>query len=180
MGLAMGKESTSRLGFRLLSVDTWLHGNPAWSGTIVSMSLPNQSDGWVHDLCQVRLSERVPDPLQRLFEVARGSYAYSLMFYPLLTLGAEQLLRVVEGAIASEFKDKGGPGNRRTFEKRIDWLASERMISSDLQQRLHAVRGLRNLASHPSDQSIFNLSMALSILQITADILNEIFEAGPH
>jgi hypothetical protein len=36
--------------------------------------------------------------------VARGSYAYSLMFYPLLTLGAEQLLRVVEGAIAYEFK----------------------------------------------------------------------------
>jgi hypothetical protein len=45
-------------------------------------------------------------------------------YYPLLTLGAEQLLRVVEGAIAYEFKDKGGPGIRRTFQKRIDWLAS--------------------------------------------------------
>jgi hypothetical protein len=89
------QQSTSRFGFRLLSVDTWLHGDPAWSGT-------------------VRLSERVPDPLQRLFE------------------------------------------------------------------GLHAVRGLRNLASHPSDQSIFNLAMALDILQITAEILNEIFEAGTH
>jgi Domain of unknown function (DUF4145) len=138
------------------------------------MSLPNQSDGWIHDPCQLRLSERGPDPLQRLFEVARGSYAYSLIFYP----GAEQLLRVVEGAIAYEFNDKGGPGNRRTFEKRIDWLASERMISSGLQKKLHAVRRLQNLASHPSEQSIFNLATALSILQITAEILDEILKAA--
>lgn len=30
------------------------------------------------------------------------------MFYPLLALGAEQLLRVVDGAVAYKFKDKAG------------------------------------------------------------------------
>lgn len=172
----MTKEDTRRFGFRLLAVDTWLHVDPAWPGTVMSSSRPDPSEAWVHDVCQIRLTDRVPDSLQRLFEVARGSYAYSLMFYPLLTLGAEQLLRVVEGAIAFRFKEGGGPGSLRRFQNRIDWLGTQGIISPNQQQRFHQVRIVRNSVSHPLDQNMYNPTMALEILEMTAEILNELFE----
>jgi hypothetical protein len=172
----MAKEDTRRFGFRLLAVDTWLHVDPVWSGTVMSSSRPDPSDAWVHDVCQIRLTDRVPDSIQRLFEVARGSYAYGLMFYPLLTLGAEQLLRVVEGAVAFRFKERGGPGKFRTFQNRIDWMTAQGIISTDQQRRLHQLRVLRNSGSHPSDQNIYNPMMAFEVLEMTAELLNELFE----
>lgn len=88
----MESDQTKRFGFRLLNVTSWLHVDPAWAGTVMSSSRKDPSEAWVHDVCEVRLEDHIPDTLQRLFEVARGSYAYSLMFYPLLTLGAEPAL----------------------------------------------------------------------------------------
>jgi hypothetical protein len=85
---------------------------------------------------------------------------------------------VTEAAIAHKFKDHKGPGRLRTFQNRIDWLTSQGIISAEQQQMLHQVRLVRNSVSHPSVQNIYNPAMAITVLEITAEILNELFPAA--
>jgi hypothetical protein len=61
----------------------------------------------------------VPLNIRKLFETARGNLIYSLMFYPLLTLGAEQLFRVLETSASAKCKEvNASPNQTKTFEKR--------------------------------------------------------------
>jgi hypothetical protein len=97
------------------------------------------------------------------------------MFYPLLTLGAEQLFRVVEAAISLKCTQAPSPTNLKTFHKKIDWLAAQRAISPDQQDKLHEIRKLRNLVSHPVEQNLYSVGMALTVLDLVASIVNELF-----
>jgi hypothetical protein len=145
----------------------------------MSVSLPDPSEAWVFDLCQSELDPAVPEGVRRLFETARSTLAYSLMFYPLLTLGAEQLFRVLEAAVSIKCKAMNAPASIRVFAKKIEWLGENGLISSGEQRRWDAIRHLRNLASHPEDQAILSQSDALHILDSTVELTNSLFTAAP-
>ena len=118
-------------GFKRLGVGNWLTVDPAWAGVVMSGSRPDPSEGWVHDLSQTTLTTQAPLTIRKLFETARGTLVYSLMFYPLLALGAEQLFRVLEASAAFKCKEMAAPSKKsRTFENKIDWLAEQSTIRS--------------------------------------------------
>jgi hypothetical protein len=162
-------------GFKRLTVKNWLTVDPAWDGVVMSSSLPDPSEAWVSDLTVTDLNPVVPLAIRKLFETARGTLLYSLMFYPLLTLGSEQLFRVLEASASLKFKEMSGPPKLKTFEKRIAWLSENGAITAEQKPRWNALRQLRNVASHPTDQSIFSQSMALTILQATVDLIDPLF-----
>jgi hypothetical protein len=163
-------------GFKRLSVENWLTVDPAWAGVAMSASRPDPSEAWVHDLSQITLTTNAPLAIRKLFETARGTLVYSLMFYPLLALGAEQLFRVLEASAAFKCNEMGAtPKRSRTFENKIDWLAEQGVIAAEDKPRWHAARHLRNDTSHPKDQNIYNLAMALTILDATVDLINPLF-----
>jgi hypothetical protein len=62
---------------------------------------------WAELFLESRLSPEVPDHVVELFEVARGAMCYGYFYYPLFTLGNEQLYRV-------------GAGGWRAKSKRLD------------------------------------------------------------
>ena len=57
------------------------------------------SDYWVEAHLKPRLGPNVPSDVVALFEVARGAMIYGWFFYPIITLGAEQCLRVLEAGV---------------------------------------------------------------------------------
>src|SRR5687767_7625635 len=67
---------------------------------------------WIHNFTQPELSENVPGNVHSLFEVARGALCYGYFFYPLYTLGFEQLFRVGEAAISTRFVQLGGDSTK--------------------------------------------------------------------
>jgi Domain of unknown function (DUF4145) len=97
------------------------------------------------------------------------------LFYPLLTLGAEQLLRVLEAAVSLQCHTLNAPAQVKSFARKIDWLTNQKLISPEEQTRWHAMRKLRNLASHPTEQAIFSVGMTLTVLDSTADLINTLF-----
>jgi hypothetical protein len=101
------------------------------------------------------------------------------MFYPLLTLGADQLLRTLETALSVLCHTLNAPPQVKTFARRIDWLTNQRVISPEDQTRWHALRKLRNLGSHPREQVIFSVGMTLTVLDSTADLINTLFLQKP-
>jgi hypothetical protein len=162
-------------GFKRLTLDNWLAVDPAWAGVVMSSSLPNASDAWVFDLVQNELDPAVPLNVRRLFEIARGTLIYSLMFYPLLTLGTEQMFRVFETALSMKCADSGAPAKVKTFAEKIEWLAKSGTMSAHEQDRWTAIRHLRNEASHPKDQSIFPPSEAVHIVNAAIELIDPLF-----
>src|SRR5438105_2916552 len=105
----------SKYGFKEINKDNWLQPDPVLAG-IVRLSPANgwlptakTADDWLDEVLHPQLEGNVPDEVASLFEVARGALTYGYLFYPLFTLGAEQVSRVVEAAITRKYKDVGGP-----------------------------------------------------------------------
>jgi hypothetical protein len=166
------------LGFKRLSLANWLTVDPAWEGVVISLSGSDPSTGWIEDLTRVELDATIPLSIRKVFEVARGTLVYGLMFYPLLTLGAEQLFRVLEAAVSHKCHVLNAPSQVRTFARKIDWLTSQKLIAPEEQTRWHVMRKLRNLGSHPTEQAIFSVGMTLTVLDSTAELINTLFLQG--
>ena len=169
----------SKFGFKEITPSNWLERDDVLRG-FVRMSSDGQSqpitgDEYLRDILRPKLLESVPTDVQALFEVARGAMAYGYFFYPLYTLAAEQLFRVAETAVAHKCKALGAPRSKKKFEKRISWLVDEGVIPSSELNRWHAVRELRNIASHPKRQSIFTPGNAIGFLEGIAVQINSLF-----
>ena len=173
----------TKFGFKEITPSSWLEPDDVLKGFVrVSPDeRPHTLTGeeYLRDILRPRLVQSVPTTVQALFEVARGGMAYGYFFYPLYTLAAEQLFRVVEAAVAHRCKALGTPGSRRTLGKGIDWLVEGGVIPRPESARWHAARKLRNAASHPEGQMILTPGNAIGMLERIADDLNSLF-SGHH
>jgi len=161
-------------GFKRLSLNNWLTVDAAWTGVLMSLSPLPQSEGMVNDLTQMQLDSNVPLQVRRLFETARGALVYSVLFYPLLALGAEQMLRVCETAASLKCELMSAPEIWK-FQQKIDWLIKYGAIAKIDEERWKFIVRMRNDASHPSDQKIYNLALALEIMELTIELIESLF-----
>lgn len=161
--------------YKRLTLENWLTVDPAWSGIVMSDSRPDPSEAWVYDLIRTELDPGVPLSIRKLFEIARGTLVYSLMFYPLLTVGTEQMFRVCDAALSAKCKAMSAPSKLKHFSEKIKWLGERLVISPEQQIRWNAIRHLRNLASHPTDQTILPPGEALNVLDIAVELITSLF-----
>ena len=172
----------TKFGFKEITSSNWLEPDRVLKGFVTILpngrSQPITGDEYLNRILAPKLVESLPAEVQALFEVARGGMVYGYFFYPLYTLAAEQLFRVVEAAVAHKCKALGTPRSRRTFEKRIDWLVEGGVIPRSESARWHAARKLRNAASHLEHQMILTPGNAIGMLESIADDLNSLFNGG--
>jgi hypothetical protein len=112
----------SDLGFKELTSENWLVPDSTMRG-FVRLSFNGKvhsisCEEWLRDILQPTIHEAVPVELRKLFEVARGAMAYGKFFYPIYTIGIEQLLRVVESAVDNKCKGMGAPSSKGNFKKK--------------------------------------------------------------
>jgi hypothetical protein len=171
------------LGFKQLSAENWLvpddviHGfvRIAPDGSVHDIS----GEEWLRDILQPQLSDSAPIEIRKLFEVARGTIAYGFFFYPIYTLGIEQLFRVVESAVTFKCNVMRAPSKIHSFQQKVDWLTEKSIIPQSECLRWKAVRALRNISSHPEMQSIYTPTDALTTIETIASDINFLF-GGPH
>ncbi len=170
---------TTRFGFKKLTPANWLQ--PDTPSTIWTRREPDgtmhpvEGDDWVRSILKPQLTETVPDEVQRLFEVARSALAYGYFFYPLYTLGTDQLHRVAEAAVTHKCRAIGAPSKIRTFEKKVQYLMDLHFIPKSEETRWNGIRGSRNESSHADHQSIMPPTVAIRTVKIIADQINALF-----
>mgnify|MGYP001264884658 CR=1 FL=1 len=169
-------------GFKEINLNNWLEPDDTLRG-FVRISPDGQSHTitgveYLQFILEPKLHLSVPSEVHGLFEVARGAMIYGYFFYPLYTLAVEQLFRVVEAALAHKCKTLGAPKSRKTFEKRIEWLVKEGVISREDSARWHAARQMRNATSHPKSQMILAPGNAIGILERVSNDINSLFNGG--
>lgn len=170
------------LRFKDLTIDNWLEPDPtldifvrfsAEEGAFRGISAEERAQ----DVLAPQLDERVPLEIRRLFEVARGALLYGYFFYPLFTLGTEQLHRVVETAVKRKCEALGAPSKTiKNYAAALAFLRAQGVIEEEGWVVWDAGRQLRNLASHPDDQTILPPGSAIATLRRTADAVNGLFE----
>lgn len=103
---------------------------------------------------RVTLNDSVPEQLWKMFEVAKGAMVYGIFFYPLYTLGEEQLYRVFEYLVRLQYEKLSGPKPQRNVRAQVQWLIDNEHFPEPAPDRWMAMYELRNIASHPTMQQI--------------------------
>ncbi len=174
--------------FKRITVANWLERDmPAGFSRLTPES-------WVEYNMQPQLGPNVPPDILSLFEVARGAMIYGWFFYPLITLAAEQCSRVIEAGVKACCGKHGIPTQRlgkdghplrtrygrpseTSHSENIKELVKSQVIPACEAELWDVAREFRNLCSHPERQMIFAPGMALGMLKVTSDCLNELFHS---
>ena len=165
--------TNNELGFKQISSDNWQTPDPIWE--VFGCPDPNHLQAWVDEFLAVQLKADVPPDIRALFKVAQSAFVYGVMFYPLVTIGAEQICRVSEAAVSLKCNLLHAPGRKSRFADKIKWLISMNVIKSNNEFRWDALRQSRNDGSHPKFQTILTPEMCLSIMETAAELINDLF-----
>lgn len=171
--------------FKALTMANWRDWDPtneafAHLDRRASRMVKTRGDDWAKLFLSVRLDGGLPEEVQNLYAVARWTMLYGHFFYPLYTVGDEQLYRVADAAALHRYEQLGGPLTKRgkppSFAARIHWLVEHGAIPETEAHRWHAYRELRNISSHPKMQMLHTPGDALRSLQLVAASVNALFK----
>ncbi|SKC66167.1 hypothetical protein SAMN05445504_0506 [Burkholderia sp. CF099] len=166
-------------GIKQVTPDNWLEIDPAWTGVHMPSSNDGPGEAWARYVMQTKLSRTVPTDIAALFSVAQGMIVYGLFFYPLMTQGCDQILRVIEAAVRVKCVQLDAPpAPTKTYVNALTWLLKQGVISPEAEKQWHAARMLRNEVSHPSFQHIYSVGMMREQLEIGAMLINDLFRDG--
>lgn len=165
-------------GLKKLSEGNWLIPDKSMASIhrvlLDGSTRPVSPNEWFDDIQRPKLADSVPEEIQELYEVARGTMIYGYFFYPIFTFASEQFTRIAEAAVNSFILkiDMGSkPKPRTSFRKKIDWLLQNSILTEELYKKWDATVSLRNKFSHPSRQNIITPEMAIKLMDsITANI----------
>lgn len=134
------------------------------------------ADDWVDDILRPELSSAVPEDIRNLFEVAQGAMCYGCFFYPLFTLGHEQMFRVLEAALATRARQLSAPvGATKSFARCLEWLEKEKLLPPERIAQWEAAKELRNRASHADKQSLYDPPMAAGFAHSAREFIDELY-----
>lgn len=169
-----------------LTPANWLEPDPVIaSGLFVGISADGSvrslnADHWVSRLLRVAISPAVPEVTRELFEVARGAMIYGGLFYPLFTLGLEQVFRVAEAAVRAKAASIGVPlvgkkGNTKRYSDLLNDLRNCAVLSDEEHARWSNARELRNATTHADRQTILPPAAAADLLASIAELISHLF-----
>ncbi|WP_170332312.1 hypothetical protein [Ruegeria arenilitoris] len=150
-------------------LDGWsVHGLGAFS---------HPTDAWVQMFLSIKPSEALPAYLQDMFDRAQGSMVYGCFYYPLFTLGIEELFRFSESALREAVKETGALKSvqKMKYAPLIDWAHDNDLLTDSMHGRWHAGRSLRNSTSHKDSSLLLGPNDAAGLLSTTAELTDTLF-----
>lgn len=164
--------------FKRLTLENILEPDPvnSYFGGISESGeiLPATVEERVMRIIEPQLKDSVPIEVKKLFEVARGAIAYGWYFYPLYTLGCEQLFRVIEAAVKAKCMELNLSDNTNgRFHNELKKLHDHSIVNYDIVWQ--SIRKLRNSSSHPNSQTILPPGAAIGEINIVTKLINSLF-----
>lgn len=122
----------------------------------------------------LRLSSLVEEEVRDLYDVAVGCLFYGYFYYPLYTLGTEQLFRVCDAAAKRRCINLGQPA--KNFDAAIRVLERRGILDELGAERWHVLRKLRNESTHSSYQTLSPPAPLVGIAERVARDINQLYE----
>lgn len=169
----------AKLGIKELKLENWMEADLPSTGFAgfnkKGQIKPIAGDDWAREILAFGLKDSIPPEIHVLYETAKGAMVYGWFFYPLYTLGMEQLSRVAEAAISARCQNLEMPKKNRTLAKKIHWLADNSYLSEDDKNFWNSIRKFRNWTSHANSQSISTPGNTIGFLGRLTERMNALF-----
>ena len=170
---------TTESNYKQITLENWIEPDPV-SRVFVRIQRDGTSSAikaeeYLTEILSHSLNDYVPDDIQKLFEVTRGTMTYGYYYYPIFTLATEQLFRILESSVSHVCKTVGCPASIRIYSSRIKWLTDKGIIMSEEKARWDSIRRLRNSRSHPKSQMILPPGSAIDFLSAITNEINSLF-----
>jgi hypothetical protein len=120
-------------------------------------------------ILMVELPNEVPFEVRRAFYMARNAMAYGYWYWPLVTMGAQQILRVADFATDVAWNTTKSPN----FKERVEKLIKRRVIDGSDANLWECVRDWRNKATHPEWQQTWGPKWGVKFAQTVAGVARE-------
>ncbi len=170
--------------FKHPTADDWLEPDPTgaafgeWNFRTGEKRAAS-AEGWAEKFLSVNLASSVPDEIHDMWVIARGILLYGWFFYPLYAVGDSELHRVADAAVLHRYQQAEGPrtgsGKWPSLNRRLEWLIKEGAIPHETRHRWHAIREVRNEATHASTPLIIMPTDALRSLEILKTEIDALF-----
>jgi hypothetical protein len=157
-------------GVKIITIENWNEPD--------DRALPLEAksgQGLIELILEPKLDNSVPEDIIEMFEVARSAIVYGYYYYPLYTLGAEQIYRVGESAVRHKLDSIKIKNNTQKFANCIDLLKDNLCIDMISYNRWDSVRRLRNSSSHSKNRSIFPPIMIIGLMKVFVEETNRLF-----
>jgi hypothetical protein len=165
---------SQQYGFKMVTLENLLDPDP-----VMKLFWQRSPDGnfsqmgpkdWAAPILSFDLSDLVPRVVREAFYFTRNAMCYAYWYYPLLTIGCQQILRVAD--FATEIAaTENGLKPARSFARRIEQLLKAGIIPQ-AEGRWEGIRRLRNSATHPEFQQNWGGGMSIEMIQTTAALIN--------
>lgn len=135
------------------------------------------TETWVSEILRYEIPSCYPGVMQEQFDRARACIVYGCYYYPLFTLGVEELCRFYETAL-NEFLSKVGSSKstmRKSFKEKVTWMENNQHFDEQTADRWRSIVGLRNAASHKSSCTTLPPNLALHQLSIAVELIDDLF-----
>lgn len=116
-----------------------------------------------------RLTKETPPGIAGLLKTSRDLFVHGYFVYEFLTVGVLLSLQAVESSLRLVLD------SRKPLASLIDRAHAVGLIDEEAKERLHAGRELRNLFSHPEQQSVWSFGMASSLIAGSHELVSELF-----
>lgn len=127
-------------------------------------------------ILNIRLDNCVPVEVRRMFEIARGVIVYGYYFYPLYTLGMEQLHRVGESAVKHKLKSIEEVKGKVSFTRCVERLKELKVVEGKSYNRWKTLKEMRNASSHATRHSLLPIEMVINHMAVFAKEVNKLFQ----
>lgn len=141
-----------------------------WS--FVGLGASNQSvDDYVRAFLSIKLPTDASEDLLEVFDRVRAVMVYGCYYYPLFSLGVEELYRYHEALIRTALGSAAYKpnGKSHTFNRMIEIAVEQNVLSEKEGEAWHAGRWLRNRSSHRESTFLLGPNNALDALQNARD-----------
>jgi hypothetical protein len=169
--MADNPEDPARYGFKLVTEGNLLEPDPLMGsfatreGDVIRPMVPADL---LRVILPITLENPVPFEVRKAFMFARDAMCYAFWYYPLITLGAQQILRVADYAtdVAGRLN---GIASHKTFGPRIDQLRAAGVLDGARISAWNLLCEMRNRVTHPEWQQTWMPSDGITIVRMVAD-----------
>jgi hypothetical protein len=160
------------VSIKKITLENWNQPDPA------SISSEDNKNGeYLKLILEPQLYNTVPEEVRDTFEVARATIIYGYYYYPLYTLGDQQIQRVGEAALWHKAKLLGilPAAKFISFKQFIELLKKHNAFDDDFHRRWTSLCSLRNSSSHAKKQSIYTPAMIIKSISVFISDVNKLF-----
>jgi len=159
--------------FKKVTAENWLDPDPLYAHLVKrdkrdGAIYPMDGRDWIELVNTIEFDECVPEDVREAFWFTLGAVGYSYFYWPLLTIVAQQSLRIADFAVDKLFDALALRPKPRSFAERLRRLHDLGYLDDAEYNRWEGLRILRNHSTHPTFQENWG-PMSLETVRIAAD-----------